>query len=101
MIHSHPEVRDTFNKASFAAVPVVLLSPYMTEGTAVIHGAGGDFFPGRTKVSITEKMRCQLLLAKSRIVLNVTLFPTPVTSDGEHFPFELVAWESLEQHTGN
>lgn len=97
MIQSCPEIRGTFSKARFAAVPVVLLSPCIAEGSAVFHGARGDFFPGKTKISITEKTQCQLLMAKSRIVLNVTMHPPTVADDAEPLSFELVEWESLEQ----
>lgn len=106
MIQSYPEVRSRFEKASSKSIQVVLLSPHMAEGTVVFHqhpdqsGGGGNFFPGRTKVSISEKTRCQLLLAKSRVLLNVTMFPSSETSTKEHFPFEIAAWEPLEQQSG-
>ena len=104
MMQSHPEGRGGSKKTKAAAVPVVLLSPFRAEGTVVFHqhlgqpGARGDFFPGKTKVSISEKIRCQMLLAKSRIVLNVTLFP-PATNEVAHFPFEVAAWEPMDLPT--
>ncbi len=107
MIQSYPETRGRLKKASVEAIRVVLLAPYLTEGTVVFHqhpgqpGAAGDFLPGRTKVSISKKVRCQLMLAKSRVVLNVTLFPPQATSDLEHVPFEIAAWEPLELSAEN
>ncbi len=106
MIQRSPEARGRFDKTSANAVPVVLLSPHRAEGTAVFHqhpgqtASGGDFFPGRTPVSIPEKTRGQLLLAKSRVLLNVTLFPPPASDNGERFPFEIDAWEPMELPAG-
>ncbi|WP_395752387.1 hypothetical protein [Prosthecobacter sp.] len=102
MTQSPPEAKRRFHRDDPTAVPVVLLAPYMAEGTVVFHqdrahpGNSGDFFPSRTHVSISEKTRCQLLLAKSRVVLNVTLHPPATEGSPETFPFEIAAWEPME-----
>ncbi|WP_395747353.1 hypothetical protein [Prosthecobacter sp.] len=82
----------------------ILLADQQVEGMAVFNGgdpsltSGGTFFPSKVSLSIAGRQRSQLLLAKSRIVLNVILSPQPADEiPVQHFPFEVAAWESLEQ----
>ncbi|WP_395739875.1 hypothetical protein [Prosthecobacter sp.] len=102
MPNRSPEAKRRFHRDDPRAVRVVLLAPYMAEGTVVFHqdqaqpGAGGEFFPVQASVSIPEKTRCQLMLAKSRVVLNVTLHPPAAEGSSEPFPFEIAAWEPME-----
>lgn len=79
----------------------ILLTDQPIEGTVVFNGQDrnrGNFFPSKISVSIYETKRIQLLMAKSRIVLNVLISPQAEDEGNvEHYPFELAAWESLEQ----
>lgn len=84
--------------------PALLLLDQPVEGTVVFNGHGkavnerGEFFPSKVSVPLRERKRTQLLMAKSRVVLNVIISPQP--EDGstvEHLPFEMATWESLEE----
>ena len=81
----------------------ILISPHKVEGTVIFDenggqpGVRGSFIPTQTKISISENERCQLLLEKSNIVLNVRMSPSrSETVDAECFRFELAVWEAME-----
>ncbi len=98
------EVREYLLRTNSVSLRVVLLSPCHSEGRVIFDPSDeelsvrGDFFPHGTKVLLSESVRGQFLLAKSSILLNVTLTPGRMEkSDIEHCRFELVEWKSSEE----
>ena len=99
------EVLEILRRTSSTGLPAALLSPHWAEGTVIFDqpeetlSVRGDFFAGKTKVTLPEIQRCQMFLAESRIVLNVIMFPGRFLerSNVEHFRFELAPWKSMEQ----
>ena len=90
------EVLEILRRRSSIGLPAALLSPHWAEGTVIFDqseetlSVRGDFFSNKSKVTMPEIQRCQLLLAESRIVLNVIMFPGKSEScNVEHFHFEL------------
>ena len=102
------ELRESLSRTDQFISSATLIHPCLTEGTVVFDHAGekpgvrGDFFPWSTKISISENERCQLLLAKSSVVLNVIMSPGPSErSEVLYYRFELVAWEPLAKSISN
>ncbi len=96
------EVREYLARTNSVSLRVVLQSPCWAEGSVIFdqpdEGAAirGDFFPAKTKVVISEAVSGQFLLAKSSILLNVTLTPGRMKgTDVEHCRFEIVGWNPL------
>ena len=97
------ELRESLRRNDQFVSRAILISPHKVEGTVIFDedgdqpGVRGHFVPTQTKISISENERCQLLLEKSNIVLNVRMSPGQTeTSDADYFRFELVVWESLQ-----
>jgi hypothetical protein len=94
------ELRESLRTTGQFVSKALLISAHKTEGTAVFDPSGlrGDFFPAQARLSLAEAEKCQLLLQGSKVVINVRMSPGRSTpgGNGEHFPFELVAWEALD-----
>ena len=94
------ELRESLSTKGQFVSKALLISANKTEGTAVFDPSGlrGDFFPSQAGLALAEAEKCQLLLQGSKVVINVRMSPGRSTpgGNGEHFPFELVAWEALD-----
>ena len=97
------ELRESVRSTGQFVSKAILISPHKVEGTAIFDQKGeqpgicGSFIPTHAKITISENERCQLLLGKSNIVLNVRMSPgRSETGDAEHFRFEVAVWEAME-----
>ncbi len=97
------ELRESLRSTGQFVSKAILISPYKVEGTVIFDQKGeqpgmrGSFIPTNNKITISDNERCQLLLEKSNIVLNVRMSPGPsATSDADHFRFEVAVWEAME-----
>lgn len=97
------KLRESLRKAGHFVSRAILITSHKVEGTVIFDSKGegpvirGDFIPSKTKISISENERCQLLLEKSNVVLNVRVSPGLSKALGEeHYRFEVVVWETME-----
>lgn len=98
------KLRDSLRKAGhFVSRAILIASHHKVEGTVIFDPKGeapvirGDFIPSQPKISISENERCQLLLEKSNVVLNVRVSPGLSKALGEnHYRFEVVVWEAMQ-----
>lgn len=96
------KLRDSLRKKGHFVSRAILLAPQKVEGTVIFDPKDGqavlrgDFIPAQPGVSMAEGERCQLLLEKSNVVLNVRMSPgRSQVLGGDHFRFEVVVWEAM------
>ncbi len=96
------KLRESLRQNGHFVSRAILITAHKVEGTVIFDQKGeepvirGDFIPSKTKISISENERCQLLLEKSNVVLNVRVSPgLSKTLGEEHFRFEVVVWEAM------
>ncbi len=96
------ELRELMRSTGQFVSRAILITPYKVEGTVIFDqngdqpGVRGSFIPTKTRITIAENERCQLLMEKSNIVLNVRMSPVrSETSDAEYFRFEIAVWEPM------
>lgn len=96
------KLRESLRKNGHFVSRAILICSHKVEGTVIFDQAeqpviGGDFIPARGNVLIGDNERCQLLLEKSNVVLNVRMSRGRSKTLGEeHFRFEVVVWEAME-----
>ncbi|MBN8420110.1 MAG: hypothetical protein J0L73_14425 [Verrucomicrobia bacterium] len=96
------KLRESLSKAGHFVSRAILITPQKVEGTVIFDQKDGqsvnrgDFIPSQPNVVIAENERCQLLLGKSNVVLNVRISRGRSRAlEEEHFRFEVVVWESM------